>query len=66
MPRPAGYVHAVTGLLVQQDCNIIDSQQFGAPSKKVFMRVHSAGTDVTDLKAAFQETAGAMNMKFDL
>jgi formyltetrahydrofolate hydrolase len=49
---------------VQQDFNITDSQQFDAPSKKVFMRVHFAGTDVTDLKAAFQETADASSSYF--
>lgn len=49
MPQPAGHVHAVTGFLVQHDFNIIDSQQLGDPSKKFFMRVHFAGTNVKEL-----------------
>lgn len=36
-----GIVHAVSGALLDEGCNIIDSQQFGDPdSGRFFMRVH--------------------------
>ena len=38
-----GIVHAVSGVLLRQGCNILDSQQFGDPeSGRFFMRVHFA------------------------
>jgi formyltetrahydrofolate deformylase len=36
-----GIVHAVSGVLAERRCNILDSQQFGDPATgKFFMRVH--------------------------
>lgn len=45
-----GIVHAVSGLLYQAGCNIIDSQQFGDVQSEdstglFFMRVHFAAPD---------------------
>ena len=44
-PDTKGIVHAVSGLLFQAGCNIIDSQQFGdligpGATRRFFMRVH--------------------------
>jgi len=43
-PDRIGIVHAVSGFLANQRCNILDSQQFGDPATgKFFMRVHFEG-----------------------
>lgn len=71
-PDRPGIVHAVTGLLAQNEMNILDSQQFSDPtSEKFFMRVHFGGTSSTksessDLQQPFQELAQNMNMDFEL
>ncbi|MFW9615589.1 formyltetrahydrofolate deformylase [Aquabacterium sp.] len=49
-PDTKGIVHAVSGLLYQAGCNIIDSQQFGDVQSEdstglFFMRVHFAAPD---------------------
>ena len=45
-PDVVGIVHAVSGVLLQHRCNIIDSAQFGDPdTKRFFMRVTFAGPE---------------------
>ena len=73
-----GIVHAVSGYLVSQGCDIIDSQQFGdRESGRFFLRVHfsaggtatagTAGTAVLDaLRAGFTPIAAAHGMKWEL
>jgi len=47
-PDKSGIVHAVTGLLAQNNLNILDLQQFSDPSsQKFFMRVHFGPADST-------------------
>ncbi|WP_433275022.1 formyltetrahydrofolate deformylase [Pseudonocardia xinjiangensis] len=49
-PDVPGVVHAVTGLLVQERCTIVQSQQFGsATSGNFFMRVEFAHVDGSPL-----------------
>ncbi|KAL2840898.1 formyl transferase [Aspergillus pseudoustus] len=79
-PDRPGIVSAVTNFLVQHNLNIIDSSQFGDPtSHRFFMRMHF-GPDTTGasedkplpelnvdtLRAAFEPTASAHSMSFDL
>lgn len=70
-----GIVHAVSGLLLDAGCNIIDSQQFGDlqstdASGLFFMRVHFAAppgiVGVTDLQPAFAELARRFEMTLQL
>jgi formyltetrahydrofolate deformylase len=43
-PDTVGIVHAVSGVLVTQSCNIVDSAQFGDPgTNRFFMRVYEVG-----------------------
>jgi formyltetrahydrofolate deformylase len=55
-PDRLGIVHAVTGLLAEQDCNIVDSQQFGdRDTGRFFMRVHIEGPHAREeLRRAFE------------
>ncbi|MEV5481484.1 MULTISPECIES: formyltetrahydrofolate deformylase [Streptomyces] len=49
-PDVPGLVHAVTGLLVQEKCTIVQSQQFGSTtSETFFMRVEFAHIDGSPL-----------------
>ncbi|SHG16869.1 MULTISPECIES: formyltetrahydrofolate deformylase [Geodermatophilus] len=58
-----GIVHAVSGLLLQERCTILESHQFDSPTSGMFyMRVEFAHVDgspldVDALRAAFEETA---------
>jgi formyltetrahydrofolate deformylase len=67
-----GIVHAVSGLLVQERCTIVESHQFDSPSSGMFyMRVefaHADGTslDFPALRAAFEETAQRFGMNWRL
>jgi formyltetrahydrofolate deformylase len=69
-----GIVHAVSGFLVEQDCTIVDSAQFGdADTKRFFMRVAFArmqpGGDaapVEALRAAFAPIALRFGMTFEI
>ena len=66
-----GIVHAVSGLLTERRCNIIDSQQFGDDSTgKFFMRVNFVATDESmrrdDLHAAFAQVADRLAMQWEL
>ncbi len=67
-----GIVHAVSGLLYQAGCNIIDSQQFGDlegddATGLFFMRVHFAAppklADAGTLDALFEHTAQQYGMQ---
>ncbi|TYP89185.1 formyltetrahydrofolate deformylase [Blastococcus xanthinilyticus] len=67
-----GIVHAVSGLLVEQRCTIVESHQFDSPSTGIFyMRVEFAHLDGTSLdfpalRAAFEETAQRFGMSWRL
>src|SRR5438132_13758360 len=61
-PDATGIVHAVSGLLFQAGCNIVDSQQFGDvedddATGRFFMRVHFAAppqlSEIATLEALF-------------
>ncbi|MGY1652631.1 formyltetrahydrofolate deformylase [Geodermatophilus sp. SYSU D01119] len=58
-----GIVHAVSGLLLQERCTILESHQFDSPTSGMFyMRVEFAHVDgspldIDSLRAAFEETA---------
>ena len=66
-----GIVHAVSGLLYQAGCNIIDSQQFGDVQSEdstglFFMRVHFAApdhlADAATLESLFSHVRGQFQM----
>ena len=69
--RP-GIVHAVSGVLVQEHCTILESHQFDSPTTGMFyMRVEFAHTDGTPLdlpavRRAFAETAERFAMSWRL
>ena len=67
-----GIVHAVSGLLYQAGCNIIDSQQFGDVQNEdstglFFMRVHFAApdhlADAATLESLFSHVRGQFQME---
>ncbi|MCW2578958.1 MAG: purU, partial [Blastococcus sp.] len=65
-----GIVHAVSGLLVQEQCTIVESHQFDSPATGMFyMRVEfahvqAAPLDFGRLRQAFEETAQAFGMSW--
>ena len=65
-----GIVHAVSGALLAEACNILDSQQFGDPDTgRFFMRVHFAADDERSpeaLAAAFAPIGERFEMAWDL
>ncbi|WP_219413743.1 formyltetrahydrofolate deformylase [Pseudonocardia nigra] len=67
-PDAPGIVHAVTGFLVDQQCTIVQSQQFTDPgSGTFFMRVQFARVDggalaVAGLRGAFTDTSALFGM----
>ena len=67
-PDVPGIVHAVSGFLVQQQCTIVQSQQFGDPDTGTFfMRVEFARIDggplgVDGLRAAFGDVSARFEM----
>ncbi|HSU69987.1 MAG TPA: formyltetrahydrofolate deformylase, partial [Micrococcaceae bacterium] len=65
--RP-GIVHAVTGALLEADCNITDSQQYGSPATGTFfMRVAvETPTTFTLLHAQLTPVAQAFGMNWEL
>nr|WP_216942165.1 formyltetrahydrofolate deformylase [Nocardioides panacis]QWZ10311.1 formyltetrahydrofolate deformylase [Nocardioides panacis] len=69
-PDRAGIVHAVTGLLVEQHGNIVESQQFGDLAEdRFFMRVKFAvegDVTVASLRAAFTPVAERWGMAWEL
>ncbi len=69
-PDRPGIVHAVSGLLLEQGCDIIDSKQFGEPSERhFFMRLHfrsDAGTTAASLREALEPVADGFGMRWRL
>lgn len=68
--RPA-IVHAVSGFLVEQSGNIVESQQYGdAETGRFFLRVHfvtsRAGVTAESLRAAFEPVASDFDMQWEL
>jgi formyltetrahydrofolate deformylase len=66
-----GIVHAVSGFLVEHDCTIVDSAQFGdADTQRFFMRVAFAPTGAAPaldaLRAAFVPVATRFAMRFEI
>jgi formyltetrahydrofolate deformylase len=63
-----GIVHAVSGFLLEQNCNIIDSAQFGDPdTSKFFMRVAFQGrATAAGLRADFGAIAARFGMTFEI
>ena len=66
-----GIVHAVSGLLAEHRCNIVDSSQFGDEGTGLFfMRVHlttpDQGVDLDGLRAAFAPVGDAYGMDWQL
>jgi formyltetrahydrofolate deformylase len=67
-----GIVHAVSGLLVQERCTIVESHQFDSLSSGMFyMRVEfkhvdGAPLDLPALREAFEETAQRFSMSWRL
>jgi len=70
-PDAHGIVHAVTGFLVDQDCNITESQQYGDPDTRLFFlrmafSCDAGGRGVEQLQAAFAPLAAAFAMNWEL
>jgi formyltetrahydrofolate deformylase len=69
-PDRPGIVHAVSGYLVDQGANIVESQQFGDRlTSRFFMRIAFATATPTDagpLREAFAPTAQRFGMHFEL
>jgi formyltetrahydrofolate deformylase len=70
-PDRIGIVHAVTGFLAEQGCNIVDSQQFGdRDTGRFFMRVDVESADpsvgVDSLRTAFATTAETFTMDAEI
>jgi formyltetrahydrofolate deformylase len=66
-PDTVGIVHAVSGVLLERGCNIVDSAQFGDPgTNRFFMRVTFAaptGTARAAMETAFAATAERFAME---
>ncbi len=70
-PDRSGLVHAVTGLLVQYDGNIVESQQYhDLAADRFFMRVAfqipADGATMEELRAAFAAIATPFEMTWNL
>ncbi|MBA8824030.1 formyltetrahydrofolate deformylase [Saccharopolyspora lacisalsi] len=69
-PQHPGIVHAVTSFLFQQDCDIVEHQQFDDVVRgQLFLRTcfrSTKETDVQFLSAAFEETAAEFGMSFSV
>jgi formyltetrahydrofolate deformylase len=69
-PDRPGIVHAVSGYLVEQGANIVESQQFGDHlTRRFFMRIGfatAAPTEAQTLRDAFAPTAERLDMDFEL
>jgi formyltetrahydrofolate deformylase len=66
-PDQVGIVHAVTGLLAEHGCNIVDSQQFGdRDTGRFFMRVHVEGTDEPNELDSLRLTFEPIGRTFDM
>ena len=67
-PDRPGIVHAVSGFLVEQRANIVQSQQYGDPETRRFflrMQFHASpgGSDITDLRHRFAAVADRFAMQ---
>ncbi len=70
-PDRPGIVHAVSGFLVEQTANIVQSQQYGDPETgRFFLRmqfhVSPGATDVADLRRRFRDVAQRFAMEWAL
>ncbi len=70
-PDATGIVHAVSGLLFQAGCNIVDSQQFGDvdgddATGRFFMRVHFAAPPQLADSATLAVLFGHVRAQFDM
>jgi formyltetrahydrofolate deformylase len=69
-PDRPGIVHAVSGLLLEHHCNILDSAQYGdAYTNRFFMRVHFAaeqGAGLESLQTAFAQVGARFNMDWNI
>ena len=71
-PDSPGIVYAVSKFLVEHDCNIVESKQFGNPGSGVFfMRVHFEGAHphslfIDALRVAFEPIATTFAMAWRL
>jgi formyltetrahydrofolate deformylase len=70
-PDQPGIVHAVSGFLFEQQCNIVDSDQFGDEySGRFFLRVHVVPVvtqvKLEELKTAFSSVGERFNMDWEL
>ncbi len=70
-PDRPGIVHAVSGLLFEHQCNIIDSAQYGDEfTNRFFMRVHFASPDdnatLAELNAAFAPVGERFAMEWHI
>ncbi|MFI0351898.1 formyltetrahydrofolate deformylase [Actinomadura sp. 9N407] len=69
-PDRPGIVAAVSGLLAERGCNILESQQFGdRDTGRFFMRVQFAGladTDPGELRGAFAALAAELGLEWSL
>jgi formyltetrahydrofolate deformylase len=67
-PDRPGIVHAVTGALLEAECNIADSQQYGSPSTgNFFMRVEvTTRSTQADVEAALRPVAETFGMDWQV
>ncbi|HET7528154.1 MAG TPA: formyltetrahydrofolate deformylase [Burkholderiaceae bacterium] len=70
-PDATGIVHAVSGLLYQAGCNIVDSQQFGDvdgddATGRFFMRVHFAAPPQLAAPGTLEALFGHARKQFDM
>jgi formyltetrahydrofolate deformylase len=69
-PDRPGIVHAVSGFLVEQGANIVESQQFGDRlTERFFTRIGfvvDAAAGAEGLRAAFADVAARFGMEFEL
>jgi len=67
-PDRPGIIHAVTGVLAQQNFNVLDLQQFSDPdSQRFFMRVHFGhAEDTNQLTEPFGELAAQLKMEYEM
>jgi formyltetrahydrofolate deformylase len=70
-PDRRGIVFGVSRFLIERDCNILDSAQFGDQATGTFcMRIHfaaeGAAIDVRQLREAFEPVAAEFTMQWDL
>ena len=70
-PDATGIVHAVSGLLYQAGCNIVDSQQYGDvdgddATGRFFMRVHFAAPPQLADPATLEALFGHVRTQFDM